>query len=118
MQPVRLSIATLFGLLLAAPCVQAQPCYAPIPQAPSACYPSGYAQNRCGLVYPMYCPYPPFGPFQGMVPGPPPPCAGGGGGPGGGGPLGSPVFPSHPFARGPRDYFMYYDRDRAGESPF
>ena len=23
-----------------------------------------------------------------------------------GGPLASPLFPTHPFARGPRDYFM------------
>ena len=28
-----------------------------------------------------------------------------------GGPLGSPTFPTHPYARSPRDFFMYYDKD-------
>jgi hypothetical protein len=123
MNPIRLAIASVFGLLLVAPGLWAQPCYAPIPQAPSACYPTTYGV-RCGLVYPQYCPYPPFPPFQGFVPGPPQKgggpgggFGGPGGGPGGGG-LGSPVFPTHPFARSPRDYYMIYDRDREGERPF
>jgi hypothetical protein len=112
MRPIRLSLAGLFGLVLAASVHAQVPCYAPIPQAPSACYPTTYNLNCCGLVYPLYCPYPPFPPFQGMVPGPPQPCGNGGGG------LGSPVFPSHPYARSPRDFYMYYERGRDAERPF
>lgn len=92
--------------------------YPPIPQAPDACGPGFYWTSVCGLTYgPAHCVYPPFPPFQGMVPGPPPPKFGPGGpggvcGPGGPcGPAGSPTFPTHPYARSPRDFFMYYDKD-------
>ena len=47
------------------------------------------------------CLYPPFGPYNGVIPGPPP-CAGGG-------PPGTPLIPTHPFARSPRDFFMIGD---------
>ena len=94
--------ATLVGLgvllagLIAASAAQAQNCYYPVPQAPDMRGGGFYCQNYCGAWYgPNYCVYPPFAPFQGMVPGPPP-----GNGMGG-------QFPSHPFARSPRDFFMW-----------
>ena len=92
---------------------------------------------------PNYCVRPGFEPFNGFVPpafphnpamvspqarcatpGLPPlphygfdpprdPGYGAGYGPGGGGPLGSPLFPTHPYARGPRDYFMLEESDYA-----
>jgi hypothetical protein len=106
-----------------AQCTWAQCGWVPPPQAPNL---SGwYTTNQCGLLYgPMYCPRPPFPPFQGMIPAPKPclqpyaaqqpplcpvqlpsgqivnvPC-----GPGGG--PGTPTFPNHAFARSPRDFFM------------
>lgn len=66
----------------------------PLPQAPSTCNPGYYAPNYCGCLYgPNYCLRPPFEPFNGARP-----CLGG--------PAKSPVFPTHPYARSPRDYFM------------
>jgi hypothetical protein len=109
------------SLALCAGLAQAQPycgCYfPPIPQAPDMCNPGYYWTSVCGMNYgPSHCVYPPYPPFQGMVPGPPPGRGGpGGAGPGAagaaGGPLGSPTFPTHPYARSPRDFFMYYDKD-------
>ncbi|HZV05050.1 MAG TPA: hypothetical protein VE999_08225 [Gemmataceae bacterium] len=102
-------------LAFSAGLAQAQPqcgCYyPPIPQAPDMCNPGYYWTSICGLNYgPAHCVYPPYPPFQGMVPGPP--NRGPGGGPGGGpGAAGSPTFPTHPYARSPRDFFMYYDKD-------
>lgn len=59
--------------------------------APDMCNPGFYSVNHCGAVYgPNYCVYPPFPPYNGERP-----C-----------PKGSPAFMTHPFARGPRDYFM------------
>jgi hypothetical protein len=88
--------------------------YPPIPQAPDMCGPGYFWTSTCGLTYgPSHCVRPPYPPFQGMVPGPPPPRCGPGG-PGAGGPYGpggSPTFPTHPYARSPRDFFMYYDKD-------
>lgn len=60
------------------------------------------------MVYgPNYNLRPPFPPFNGMLPPPPwaqPPAAAG---------ALVPEFPSHPYARSPRDYFMYpQDRDQ------
>jgi hypothetical protein len=92
--------------------------YPPIPHAPDMCNPGYYWTSVCGLTYgPAHCIYPPYPPFQGMVPGPPPrpygPGAprGPGAGPGGPGAMNSPTFPTHPYARSPRDFFMYYDKD-------
>src|SRR5438105_1270549 len=68
------------------------PCPRP---APDMCGPGYYAVNACGMVYgPNYCVYPPFPPV-GTVP----PNLGQQNG-------GSRPFVPHPFARGPRDYFM------------
>jgi hypothetical protein len=111
----RLSLGAIVGLALGATLAQAQPqcgCYyPPIPQAPDACGPGYYWTSVCGLTYgPGYCLTPPYPPFQGMVPGPPGP-RGGNGGNGGNGAAGSPTFPTHPYARSPRDFFMYFDKD-------
>jgi hypothetical protein len=61
---------------------------------------------------------PPYPPFQGMVQGPPmrPPASYGRNG----GPIGadSPTFGTHPYARGPRDFFMYYDKDEPSYAPW
>jgi hypothetical protein len=97
--------AVLVALALAAPGAEAQ-CFFPcIPRAPDACGPGYYSVNSAGGVYgPNYNVYPPYLPFQGMVF---PPCRNGNGaGFGNGGPNGSPTFPTHPWARSPRDYFM------------
>jgi hypothetical protein len=64
--------------------------------APDACGPGSYCQGPCGMTYgPNYNLRPPFPPFNGMLPAPkmpqqPPQIS----------------FPTHPFARGPRDFFM------------
>ena len=63
-------------------------------------------------VFPSYAPPPgifgppPFPPFQGVLP------ASNGGPPISGCPL-----PQHPYARSPRDFFMYGDRDNNGNRP-
>jgi hypothetical protein len=93
-------LAALFALAVLAPASHAQycrpfypQCWAPIPQAPDACGPGSYCVNGCGQMYgPNYNVYPPFPPFNGMVFGP----SGNG----------SPLMPTHPFVRSPRDYFM------------
>jgi hypothetical protein len=85
--------------------------YPPIPHAPDMCNPGFYWTSNCGMTYgPAHCVYPPYPPFQGMVPCPPR-GGPGGAGPGGPGAMGSPTFPTHPYARSPRDFFMYYDKD-------
>jgi hypothetical protein len=110
---MRRTLPWLGALLFAAaavPAANAQPCYYP-PCAPDACGPGYYCQGRCGAVYgPNCCLRPPFEPFNGFVP---PVCHGAGqGGPGAaGGPPPSPVFPTHPYARSPRDYFMLEEAD-------
>ncbi len=76
-----------------APAMPPYSCAPFVPQAPDACGPGFYATNCCGCLYgPNYCLRPPFPPFNGMLP---PPNNNG------------PAFPTHPFARGPRDFFMY-----------
>jgi hypothetical protein len=94
-------LAALLALAVFTPASHAQycrpfypQCWAPIPQAPDMCgsgFCSGYGYGQ------MYGPnlnvYPPFPPFNGMVFGP---CGGNG----------SPLMPTHPFVRSPRDYFM------------
>jgi hypothetical protein len=62
--------------------------------APDMCGPGWWGVNQCGAPYgPNHCVYPPFPPYNGERP-----SMGGGGG--------SPAFMTHPFAHGPRDYFM------------
>ena len=76
------------------------------PTAPDMCGPGFFYVNQCGMIYgPNYCVRPPFATFNGLVPAP------------GCGNMGAPMggrnsqfpgmsFPSHPFARSPRDFFM------------
>lgn len=80
-------------------------CYYPaIPQAPDACRPGMYQPNCLGMVYgPNYAVYPSFPAWNGAVPTPaiPPPVKAA--------PqpqIPSLTFPTHPYARGPRDFFM------------
>jgi hypothetical protein len=100
--------------------------------APDACDGGFYWQHPCGGCFgPNYCVRPPWEPFNGFAPCPaarlqnpaavcpqaayarpglpPPPAILRAGAPPQypyGGPPGSPVFPTHPYARSPRDYFM------------
>lgn len=124
---MRTSILTSAGLLLtllvasaanAAPwpdCSCCPYCSPPVvrPPAPDACGPGFWCTGMCGMPYgPNYCLRPPFPPFNGVLPYPSsvlpnfpsarPPQ-------GGPGMQGSPLFPTHPYARGPRDYFMTED---------
>jgi hypothetical protein len=102
-------LGVVLGMALAAQAGQAQ-CFVPyIPRAPDMCGPGHYGPNWAGLLYgPNYCVFPPFPPYQGELLGPGAPGAGIPGVPCAPGLFGGPVtFPMHPFARGPRDYFMY-----------
>jgi hypothetical protein len=86
----------------------AQCCYIPPAPAPDMRGPGFLWTSPYGVTYgPNYCVRPPFPPFQGMIfapPKPPPQCKpecptiGNAGG--------SLGFPSHLYARSPRDYFM------------
>lgn len=90
-------LAALFVLAATAGFSQAYyPNYFPrAPYAPDACGPGFYNVNWCGAQYgPNYWLYPPFPPFNGARP-----------------TLqnnsqATPNFPTHPYARSPRDYFM------------
>jgi hypothetical protein len=96
-------LAALLALAVFTPASHAQycrpfypGCYAPIPQAPDFCGAGYYGANGYGQSYGPYSGvYPPFPPFNGMVFGP---CGNGNGA--------TSLIPTHPFARGPRDYFM------------
>ena len=114
---MRATICWLGALLLACaavPTVRADPWPACpcLPQAPDTCGPGFYCTHPCGMVYgPNYCLRPPWEPFSGFVPGvhrvPGPGDPGYTGMPGGKG--GTPLFPTHPYAHSPRDYFMVMD---------
>lgn len=102
---------SLAALLVAAafvsPAAAAPPdccCCMPHPVGPDACGPGCYYYNCYGGVYgPNYCLVPACPPFNGMLPAPKPPQQG---------PQIGGQFPSHPYARSPRDYFMYEDLGR------
>jgi hypothetical protein len=78
------------------PCPPVNPwcCPVPPPRAPDAMGPGYPAPNCYGQWYSNQYVYPSFSPFQGVLPIPSCPNQQGGG------------FPSHPFARSPRDFFM------------
>jgi hypothetical protein len=127
---MKATVPWLGALLLAGaavPALHAQPYPVPCPPAhvgchppycaPDACGPGYYCQHPCGAVYgPNYCLRPPWEPFNGFTPclGKPGPQVGQGlpGPPVYLGPRpapglpSSPLFPTHPYARSPRDYFM------------
>ena len=88
--------------------------------APDMCGPGYYCTNGCTWYGPSYCVYPPFAPFNGMLPKPPPTGIGGGGGDGG---PGNVAFPVNPWTRSPRDFFMWNEAQqeritRATRPPF
>ncbi len=95
---------TLFALATAltlAASASADPYYWSGPAAPDACGPGIYMVDCYGCVRgPYYCVRPPWDPFNGARP-----ALGGGGAGGAGGPA-TLIFPTHPFARSPRDFFM------------
>ena len=101
-------LVSLIELSLLASSAPAQCCYIAPPVAPDMRNPGFYWTNPYGVTYgPNYCVQPPFPPFQGMILGPPKPPPGGPGGPGAAGGMGGSLgFPSHLYARSPRDYFM------------
>ena len=98
-------LISLIELSLLAGSAPAQCCYIAPPPAPDMRNPGFYYTSIYGITYgPNYVVRPPFPPFQGMLLGPPPPPpAGPGGAAAVGGSLG---FPSHLYARSPRDFFM------------
>jgi len=81
--------------------------HSPLLPAPDACGPGFYGVGPGGCVYgPNYCLRPAFPPVNGV---PPPPWCGQG--TNGCCPLMA-AFPTHPYARGPRDYFMWTEAQR------
>lgn len=120
-----LMLGLVLGLLCYGGTGQSQPPCPAInwyPVAPDACGPGFYAWNHCGCPYgPNYYLLPPWEPFNGLRPSP---AAAGSALPGMPSPLAglppitslpplagarSPLvtFPTHPFARSPRDFFMW-----------
>jgi hypothetical protein len=117
-------LGALAGVALAASLAPAQYYPAPLsrPRAPDACGPGFYYCDPCGpSYYPSYYLVPPFPPVSGVMP---PPGFGSksGSGSGLGGPAGfagngveggaPPTFVTHPYARGPRDFFMFTEVQR------
>ncbi len=101
------------------------PCYPGIPKAPDACGPGYYAVNQYGALYgPNYCLLPPCLPFNGLLPlltqygeytpafvshpqaFPQRPAQAFPQSPAQAGLPATLAFPTHPFARSPRDFFM------------
>jgi hypothetical protein len=106
MRAILTSLVLLLAVALSGAPLSAQCCYIPPPPAPDMLGPGYYWTSPYGITYgPNYVVRPPFPPFQGMILAPPkPPCPPGS--PMMGMPGGSLGFPSHLYARSPRDYFM------------
>jgi hypothetical protein len=91
----------LLGMTLAASLADAGPYLSPVfctplPPAPDTCRPGFYVQGPAGMVYgPNYYLMPPTVPYIPNIP--PAKC----------GPQPIPGYPSHPYMRGPRDFFMW-----------
>ena len=64
--------------------------------APDMCGPGFYCTNGCTYYGPSYNVYPPFPPFQGILP-----------------PMNNHGFPVNPFTRSPRDFFMWSDAQKS-----
>jgi hypothetical protein len=105
MKPLILALGLVLGALVAVAPARAQ-YYCCCPYVPQAPPPVCWYQPNCYGVCGPYCSYyPSFPPFQGMVfPPTYPGCNGNGNGNGMAG------FPSHPWARSPRDFFMWEPR--------
>jgi hypothetical protein len=106
MRAILTSLVLLLAVGLLVPAASAQCCYIQPPPAPDMLGPGFLWTSPYGITYgPNYIVRPPFPPFQGMIPAPPrPPAAPGC--PNYGAQGGSLGFPSHLYARSPRDYFM------------
>ncbi len=109
MKAVSIFLGVLLAAALAASTANAQNFGPYVMQAPDCCGPAYYAPNWYGLYYgPNYHLNPGYGPYNGPVDqarfnrtggfGP--------GGPGGFGVAPPLSFPTHPYARSPRDFFM------------
>jgi hypothetical protein len=110
MKATVLALGVALGALVAVLPARAQPCYCPVPPVAWDPYVTAfYAPNAYGQWQgPGYYLAPPFAPFQGMVfPPTRPGCGNGGNGFGGNGFGGQVAFPTHQWARSPRDYFMW-----------
>lgn len=107
-------LATFAALALSAHSASAQYApntygYPPPPRyAPDMCWGGIYTYNGCQWYGPGYNVYPPFQPFQGILPGKqypglpcPPGCAPQNNGPG------NVALPVNPWTRSPRDFFMW-----------
>src|SRR5690349_9562226 len=100
-------LGALACLGVAAGAASANPWYTPClrpcpPSAPDACCGGYYVTNPYGAVYgPNYWLQPPFAPVGTVAPCFRWSCNGDGNGNGG-----VPGFPTHPYARSPRDFFM------------
>jgi hypothetical protein len=104
MRAILTSLVLLLAVGLLAPAASAQCCYIPPPPAPDMLGPGFVWTSPYGITYgPNYYVRPPFPPFQGMIPAPPKPPPGS---PQMGMQGGSLGFPSHLYARSPRDFFM------------
>jgi hypothetical protein len=81
----------------------------PLPHAPDATGPGFWCWCPDGsYLGPIHCLRPPFPPYNGpAAPFPGQGAQGAQGGFGGSGQGGRPAFPSHPYARSPRDFFMW-----------
>jgi hypothetical protein len=113
------ALGIVLGALVAVPAVRAQGCCPCVPYAAPTCW---YQQSYYGQWFGPNCYVnPPYPPFQGMVLAPPRPPAAPGMSPTpgmvavpGSAPVyqmpgygGTVAFPSHPWARSPRDFFMW-----------
>jgi hypothetical protein len=99
-------LAVAAVLALSGAVAHADPYFTGPPPMPGACNPGFYAVNGYGGWYgPNYYAQPPFAPFNGMLA--IPQCNGGGAAEGPYGPGGPKNFATHPFARSPRDFFMF-----------
>jgi hypothetical protein len=115
MRLLALSLSAMLLACLAASPSNANPWSVYPPIAPDACGPGFYSSHPCGMAYgPNHYLRPCWEPFNGFVPGFGQPGQPGGlpalpspgvAGPDPGLPP-SPTFPSHPYARSPRDFFM------------
>jgi hypothetical protein len=99
-----LAVLAVLGGAASVACASGPPWWGcAIRQAPDTCGGCGwYNTHPAGMAYgPNYSLQPPYPPFNGMVF---PPKQ-----PNGGGPPAQLAFPTHPYARSPRDYFMIFD---------
>jgi hypothetical protein len=127
MKAMFVSFGAIVAAVLAASTADAQNFGRCVPQAPDCCGPGYYAPNWFGVNYgPNYNLYPGYSPYNGPVGFPSfnarggaqggfgPGGAGGSGGSGAAPPL---SFPTHPYARSPRDFFMVDDESSRAPVP-